>query len=253
MTFLEAYGSKLDRELGTTDRTQRFTTVLRKEYVNEGHVKFNEDTGCYTKRVSQPLVDETQEYDLENVATFAAEDYLRPAKVGASLAITTIATGEVRYVEGDDFQVIEEESLNQTRPGWRAYTPGMPTHVYMRGDGASWSFGLFPAPDIPATETWVLLLPYVAKVPAMTGDSDVPFAGRVSLLPYHDSILAYAAAQLEKLRKNYEGVERQMRIYAAGVAKYRTDIAPVRGGSIRLAQDYRRRLTGAGAFVPFGR
>ncbi len=252
MTFLEGYGTKLDRELGTPDRTQRFTTALRKEYFNEGHAKFNEDTGCYTKRVSLAVTDETGEYDLENVATFATEDFLRPSMVGSSIAITTTASGSVRYLEGDDFQFISEEELNATTPGWRAWSPGTPTHWYLRGDGASYSVGLFPEPDVPVTETWVLLWNYVAKVPTLTLDADVPFSGRISLIPYHDAILAYAAAQLEKLRKNVEGRDQQMRAYAAGIAKYRTEQAPPRGGRVRLSQDYRRRM-GSMPFVAFGR
>lgn len=242
MTFLQLYGTKLDRELGTTDRTQRFTTALRKEYVGEGHEKFNEHTSCYTKRSSLALVDETQEYDLENAATFAAEDFLWPAKVGASIKRTVTASGNVSYLEGDDFQFTTEEELNETQPNWRAASPGTPTHWYFRMDGATVAVGLYPAPDIPATETWVLFWPYVAKAPALSADADIPYAGRITLVPYHDAILAYAAAQCEKLRKNWEGVDRQMKIFGAFVVKFTADQQPKRGTQIRLAQDYRRRL-----------
>ncbi len=250
MMFSEMYGTKLDRELGTGDRTQRFTTVLRKEYVNEGVQKFNEDTGCYTKRVSLALVDATSEYDLENVATFASEDFLRPALVGASIAITTTASGTVRYLEGDDFQFVTEEELNATKPGWRAWSPGTPTHWFFRGTGATYAIGLFPAPDVPATETWALLWPYVAKSPVLSADNEVPYERRIHLIPYHDAIVAYAAAQLEKLRKNWDGVDRQLRAFSVGVAKYKVDQAPPRGGHVRLGRDYRRVTE---PFVPWGR
>ena len=60
MDFASLYGTELDTELGTTDRSQRFTLELRKRYANEGQRVFNERTGCYVKRGTIPLVDEQQ-------------------------------------------------------------------------------------------------------------------------------------------------------------------------------------------------
>ena len=49
MTFLELYGTELDRELGTTDRTQRFTTARRKAAINAGQLEFVRRTECLTR------------------------------------------------------------------------------------------------------------------------------------------------------------------------------------------------------------
>lgn len=237
-TFLQLYGTKLDRELGSSDRVQLFTVALRKEYVNEGQQKFNEQTGCYTRRATLALSDETSEYDLESSGVLSAEDYLWPSKVGASIKRTVTASGVVSYVEGDDFQFITEDELNDDLPSWRAHTAGVPSHWFLRADAGVYNVGLYVAPDIPATETWQLLWPYVAKPADMSADGDIAFAGRLALAPYHDAVLHYAAAQCEKLRKNWDGVERQMKMFAAHVAKYKADQAPPRGTQMRFRTNY---------------
>ena len=69
MDFLTLYGTELDRELGTTDRTQRFTTARRKEAINAAQLRFLKRTGCVTKQTTIALVDGTQEYDVEATVT----------------------------------------------------------------------------------------------------------------------------------------------------------------------------------------
>jgi hypothetical protein len=233
-TFLQLYGTKLDREIGSTDRAQLFTTVLRKEYTNEGQQKFNEQTGCFVKRDEIALTDGDGEYDLEAEAT----DYLWPAKVGASIKKTVTATSVVSYIEGTSFTYITEEELNVEHPGWRSHDPGVPMYWGFRGDTGSLNLFLYPAPDIPSTETWLLLWPYVAQPEDMTSDTHEPYGNatpRVTLRPYHDAILYYAAGLCELLRKNKDAYEWQMKRFSALVAKYRADQAPKRGTSMRLA------------------
>lgn len=242
MTFSEMYGIQLDRRLATTDTTARFTTVRRKAAINEGVRKFNEKTGCYTDRVSISLSDGTGEYDLETAGIVSGENYLRPAEATPSLAITTIADSSVRYIEGAGLPWAAEEGLNQHANGWRARGASTPGHLYVRQKAGSLYLGLTPAPDIPATETWALLFPYVAIPPTLSGDSDVPFSGLISLFPYHEAICDYAAGVLEELRKNYQMVDRRMAIFGAAVVQYRIDQAPPNGAQIRLATNWRGRL-----------
>lgn len=257
MTFLEGYGTKLDRELGTTDRTQRFTTVLRKEYFNEGVQKFNEQTGCFIRRFPIPLVDGTQEYDLESSSIITNDDYLRPSKTSASLRRydgSGSANTDYTYVEGPDLPYKSEEELNQTEPGWRGHAAATPTCWFLREDGGSEYIGLHPAPDVPSAETWTLYWPYVAKPPTLTADGDIPYSisanPRTKLVPYHEGILYYAAAQCELLRKNYEQHEWQMRRFAAVVAQYRADQAPPRGSRIRLRTNWFRSVRTARPLDP---
>lgn len=257
MTFLEAYGTYLDTELGTTDRTQRFTTVLRKLYLNEGMRVFNEQTGCFVKRFAIALTDGTAEYDVESTAVITAGDYLRPSKTTATLKQYDGAGSEVtdyRYAEGPDLPYIAEEALNQTRRNWRALPAAVPNAWTLRADGGSLYLALVPAPDIPTAETWTLLWPYVAQPADMSADADEPYqvAGnpRTTLRPYHRGILHYAAAQLEKLRKNTDASDRHLKLFGAAVAKYHTDQQRSTGSAVRLAQNYRGRIRSNVALDP---
>ena len=89
MQFSEIYGTRADDLLGSADRTQRFTTAKRKQYANDGQKKFNEQTGCYTKRLSLAIVDGTQEYDIETAAT----DFLLAVMLLAGLPVALIVAG----------------------------------------------------------------------------------------------------------------------------------------------------------------
>jgi hypothetical protein len=246
MTFATLYGTDLDTELGTTDQTVRMTTALRKAYINEGQRVFNEQTSCFVKRVALPISDDTQEYDLETSGIIAAQDYLWPAKTSASLK--RVGASTTAYTEGPELAFTTEEELNQTEPNWRAQDAAMPRKWYLREDGGASYIGLHPTPDVPAAETWTLLWPYVAQPADMTLDADEPFTASSNILttlrPYHKALVFYAAAQLEKRRKDYEAVERNMAQFAAYVAKYRADRQPKIGTQVRLAQDYRTRLRG---------
>jgi hypothetical protein len=252
VVFSDLYGTDMDTELGTADRTQRFTTTLRKRYVNEAQRWFNEQTGCYIKRVAIAISDGTQEYDLEASGVISAQDYIRPSKTSASLKRVGSSTTE--YTEGPELPFKSEERLNQERPNWRAESAAVPDCWSLRADGGSTYLVLVPAPDVPAAETWTLLWPYVAQPEAMTDDSHEPYGNaspRTVLRPYHRGILHYAAAQLEKLRKNYEAVERQLKMAAGYVAKFNTDQALPRGTQIRMRTDYRRRLLAREPYNPF--
>jgi hypothetical protein len=257
MTFADLYGTDMDTELGTEDRTSRFTTVLRKRYVNEGQRWFNEQTGCYVKRAELAMVDGTAEYDLESTGVIAAGDYIRPSKTTASLRRYDGAgtdPSDYSYVEGPELPFKAEETLNQTRPNWRSESPGTPQcWTLLEADTAVY-FTLVPPPDVPAAETWVVLWPYVAQPADMTDDAHEPYGNatpRTTLRPYHRALLHYGAAQLEKRRKNHEGVDRQMKLATIDVAKYKADQTRPNGQAIRLAHNYRGRLRSRGAVNPF--
>jgi hypothetical protein len=238
-TFLQLYGTDLDTELGSADRTVLFTTTLRKAFVNQGVARFNDETGCYVKRAAISLTDAVGEYDLELLVT----DYQRLAKTLPVLKQDP-ATGDDVHLSGELFQFTTEAELDATIPDWRSASPGTPTKWYLRRAIGAHYFGLYVAPDVPAGDAWSVLFPYVAAPPTLSADGDIPFSGLDDLYPYHRGPLYYAAAQCEKLRKNWDGVTRQMQAFAAVVALYRADLQPPSGTRIRLAQNYRRLRAG---------
>lgn len=245
--FSDLYGTDLDTEIGSSDRTILFTTVLRKRGVNDGIKRFNDETGCYVKRATLSLTDGTGEYDLELLVT----DYQRLAKTLPVLKQDP-ASGDDIYLSGEGFQFTTEAELDATVPDWRSAAAGTPQKWYLRRATGAHYLGLYPAPDVPAGDTWSVLFPYVATPPVLTADIDIPFSAIDELFPYHRGPLYYAAAQMEKLRKNQDGVTRQMQAFAAVVALYRADLQPPAGTRIRLAKNYRNlRASAVGARNPF--
>src|SRR5262245_35922403 len=130
MTFLQLYGTELDRELASADRAKLFTLQRRKDAINAAQLEWNRRTECLQRQLAPdlPLVDATQEYDLEA----AAADFGGIAKQGVSIKI--VSGGVTRYIEGDDLEVTTVERLNVEEPGWRAVAARTPRKVYVRHD-----------------------------------------------------------------------------------------------------------------------
>lgn len=243
-TFSQLYGEYLDAELGTADRTQLFTTAKRKDAVNRAQLEFVKQTECFTKDATITLVDDTQEYDLDATGIISAGDFLWIAMQGAEHTFTD-ASANVTYTAGDDFRRVDIPELNERESGWRnTAAANRPSSYYVREDGGSVYLGIYPKPEIGASESASVRLPYVAIPPDMSGDSDEPFSAtagstpKKTLRPWHQALVHYAAALLEPLRKNYVGEQRQRQLFAALVADYLQRQRPKGGHVVRLARRY---------------
>jgi hypothetical protein len=234
--FSTLYQDELTRELGTADRTQRFTDARRKAAINAAQLEFLERTECLRHQVSVALVDGTGEYNLEAIADFAWI-----SKQGVSIQITD-ANNNVRYVEGNDLPVTSVENLNAEQTGWRSVAKGTPRAMYVRMDGPP-QLGFVPAPGIAAGETWVALVPYVVMVADLVNDNDVPFTRAAtpvaSLKPYHRALAHFAAYDLEKLRKDVNAQQKQLALFDQYVQRYLGRQPSNQGTHVRLARDYR--------------
>jgi hypothetical protein len=238
MTFLQLYGTELDRELGTSS-TVLFTTARRKAAINAAQLEWNERTHCYTRSTTVALVDATQEYDLETIT-----DFHQISHEGLSIRITD-ADANVRYLEGKDLTVTTVEKLNDELPGWRSVSAATPQYVYPRREGGVIYVGLHPAPSIDVGDTWVLLVPYVAIPPDLSGDTDQPFTVTASsnpiasLRPYHRALVHFAAYDLEKLRKDSQRGGLQFQLFESYVERYKASMKPVGGQVVRFVKTYR--------------
>jgi hypothetical protein len=241
VTFLDLYGSALDRELGSADRTQLFTVVRRKAAINAAQLEWNERTECYTRQTTIALVDGTQEYDLETVT-----DFHRISAQGVSIRITP-ATGSVRYIEGKDLTVTTVERLNDEEPGWRAVAASTPMQVYPRRDGGVINLGFHPAPDITVGDTWVAIVPYVAIAPDMVADTDQPFSVAASsnpiasLRPYHHALAFFGSAHMEQYRKDAGRESVALQKWEVAVERFKDGLRPKGGQTVRMATNYRQR------------
>ncbi len=239
MQFSELYGSALTLELGSSDTTELFTTVLRKSAINTAQNEFNRLTECFTKRISTiSVTDGVAEYDLE--AVISAADYQWIAKDGIEIAIVT--SSSTTYLSGPTLQRRDIDWLNRSRPGWRTETAGRPDSYYLRQDGGALNLGMVSTPDVLAGETWTLWVTYVANVPAMSADADLPFTASSNalkaLIPWHQALVHYAAAKLELLRKNTDGETIQMQKFGGYVADY-LQRQRIKGGThVQFARNY---------------
>jgi hypothetical protein len=235
MTFLELYGTELDRELGS-NKTDLFTTVRRKAAINFAQLEWNERTECYTRQTTVSLSDGTQEYDLEASIT----DFHCLSKQGVSIKI--VDGTETTYIEGDDLEVTTVARLNVDEPGWRSVSAGTPRKLYLRRDGGSVYLGFHPAPDI-GTETWTAIVPYVAIPADMSLDADEPFSISSnpikSLRPYHRALVHQAAFDLEKLRKDQDRMAIQKQLFEEYVQRYSAKEKPKGGQHVRFGRIYR--------------
>lgn len=238
MIFSQLYGIELDRELGTTDVSQRFTTARRKAAINAAQLEFVERTECFQRQVELALVDATQEYDLEASVT----NLLVIAKQGISIKIVD-SSANVRYIEGKDLVQTTIQRLNDEESGWRAVSAGTPRKWYLRQQGGVVELGFHPKPDFASGDTWTALVPCVMQPTDLTLDADVPFTyssdAIISLKPYHRALVHYAAYDLEKFRKDTARGAAQLQLWEDYIARYQMKQLPKAGGRVRFLRDYR--------------
>jgi hypothetical protein len=239
MDFVTLYGTELDRELGTADRTQRFTTARRKAAINAAQLEWNKRTECVTRLASVSLVDDTQEYDLETITDFA-----QISRRGVSIRI--VSGSSTRYLEGKSFTSTSVERLNIDEPNWRAVAAAIPAKYYTRRDGGAFFLGLHPKPHITGSDTWTALVDYVIVPADMSADSDEPFTISGNALktqrPWHRALVYYAAFDLEKLRKDTAREQAMFQLFEAEVTRYLGAEKPKSGDQVQFAQNYRRKL-----------
>jgi hypothetical protein len=236
-TFSTLYGDDLDRELGSADRTQLFTTARRKAAINAGQVEWIKRTECMTRETTIAIVDTTQEYDIEATVT----DYAWISKQGVSIKI--VSGTNTRYIEGDDLEVTTVERLNQEEPGWRAVPAGTPRKVYTRRNGGAVNLGLHPAPSVTSGDVWTLIVPYVVVPDDMVNDTDAPFSISsnpvLSMRPWYRALVYFAAFDLEKFRKDQARGASALQLFEAEVAKYFGATKPKGGQGVRMIRNYR--------------
>lgn len=248
--FLELYGDRLDRELGTADRTELFTAARRKGAINEAQLEWVKQTESFIRQASIPMVDDTQEYDLESAGLLSAEDFLWIAAQGVEYAWTD-TNGDITYATGELFPRRDIPLLNRLEPGWRnADAVSVPSSYYLREDGGTTKLGLYPKPAVEVGESAAVMLPYVAKPTDMSADDDEPFSvsgnPKRILVPWHQALVHYAAALLEPLRKGYQAEQRQRGLFAGLVADYLQRQRPKGGQSITMAHNYYRQARRSG-------
>lgn len=242
MTFLELYGTELDRRLGSDDTLELFTNTRRKDAINKAQEWFLLQTGCLWKTAAIPLADGVGEYDLQTL--IFDETFIDIAAQSPVIKITR-SSGAIEYISGpDSFPRRTMDWLDQEEEGWRSADASTPEAWYTRQEGAATIIGVTPPPDIASGETWELQVPYVAQADTMVDDTDEPFTldtvTKVGLRPWHGYLADYGAYQLEQLRKGLDRSAAFLQLAQAGVKDYLDKVRTPGAGVVMTQKRYFR-------------
>jgi len=257
MKFSCLHGEMLSRELGSSDTTQLFTTARRQDTINQAQLEWVKQTESMQRTSTLSLSSGVQEYDLEaNIS-----DFLWLMSEGPTITVLDSASNTAYYAGKDDLPRHDITWMNSAWTNWRDASPGRPISWYLREQDGKTSIGIYPAPDISSGETWTIKIPYIARPTYMSISTEVPFtvalgttsAAVIAILePWHKALPHYAASILERMRKNYDGVQRQLQLFAAEVADYLQRHRPKGGGHITFLRRYRgERRPNRGAYDPY--
>lgn len=235
MTFADLYGEALNHELGSSDNANLFTTVRRKVAINRAQKEFARLTKLSVPReLTIPIVSGTSTYNLD---TLTSSRFVQFSRTSPRLAVTTIATGAVKSTE-----VIVRSSawLDESEAGWRdTANTGTPSWVADDPKNGANFLTLTPIPTIPASETWALVVPYQGNTADMVADGDLPFDSRPSLEPYHWALAHFAAAILERLRKDPDAEKTQIAKFGAYIEDWNANRKPAgQHKRVLLQRDY---------------
>lgn len=241
--FSSLYGTRLDRELGTDDSTNLFTTARRKSAINEGLEQFAEMTECWQKTSSVTIQSGVAEYDLGTV--IAAGDFIRFSKEQVQFRYSDTG-GNTQVFAGDDLIRRDVDWLNRYRPSWQVSTLAssnvqLPDVFYQRINGGQTLLGFSNTPCLGSSnQTADALVPYVAKPAPLTSDTSEPYSGRSDLKPWHQSAVHYGAYVLEKLRRDMQASQAQFQLFMLWVQRYQASVRVKNGTALTMGRNYFR-------------
>lgn len=213
MTFADLYGEALHHELGSYDTTQLFTTVRRKAAINRAQKEFARlGKISLSKDITIPVVSGTLLYNLDTASANRFVAFGRPPlRLRQTVTATSARTATSMVLRSTAW-------MDEERDGWRdSAANGFPECiVYDPRDGVNW-LAFAPKPNIPASETWDLVVPIAANAADMVLDAEVPFDGRPDIEPFHWALAHFACAILERLRKDPDAEKSQVTKFGAYV------------------------------------
>ena len=244
--FSSLYGARLDRELGSDDRSVLFTTARRKAAINEAQQEFADLSECLTRQSTVTLTGGTAEYDLNSTSVIAGGDFARFSKEQVQVRYTD-AAGTVTVLSGDDLPRREVGWLNRFEPGWQVSTVAsslmqLPQVYYERMDGGRRYLGFWPTPSTGSSASLIAIVPYVAQPTAMTSDTSEPFTVggqvRADLRPFHQGLVHKAAGLLERFRRDAEAEQKQDSLFISYLPRFVAEARTKGGTMITATKNY---------------
>jgi len=227
-TFSTLTGRLLDQELGSADSTNLFTTAKRNAAINDGHKEFARLTQCLEIRSSITITGGTAEYNLLSTTVLPSLTFQEWSQTPVEFRYTD-ASAQTQILAGDDLPRRDVLWLHKYAPGWQISTVAssvqqLPQLWYERIDGPSRYLGFYPVPSTGSSASAKVFVTYIGQPNDMSASTDEPFtinsAVRTDLRPYHMALVHYAAAQLEKLRRDYDASQTQMQAFVGYVTAW---------------------------------
>lgn len=263
VTFSTLTGRLLDIELGSADSTVLFTTARRNAAINEGVREFAALTECWVRQASWTVTSTAYFYDMASTnvsGLFTTADFVRLiGERAVEFATSDSGSVNLSVLSGpDDLPQRTLQWYERYRPDYKAKAVSTsveyPDSYWILRDGPGIYIGFSPKPStgVGSSITFTANISYVAIPQTMSSGTEEPFSlfgsPANSLRPYHQAAVHYAAAQLEKLRKNSEGVQLQMQAFLAYVQRYLSDTRQKGGTFINTTRTYLRERRGGRNF-----
>ena len=245
--FSSLYNTRLSRELGTDDSTQLFTTARRKAAINEAIGEFAHLTRCLTRTSTFTVTGGTGEYDLNSTTVITGGDFERVDPRGEVEFLYTDASSAVTALRGDQLPRKDLDWLSREWPDWKESTVAssvmqLPQLYYLRADGPALWLGFAGVPSTGSSASARVVVHYLAQPSALTSDTSEPYtvnsSVRVDLRPYHQALVHYAAAQLEKLRRDQEASIGQLQKFVGYIQRYEQLMKALTHRTITVARRY---------------
>lgn len=243
-TFEDLWGARLDRELGSADRTQLFTQERRQAAINEGAQEFCRLTDCLMLELRMGLVVHQPIYAAPQLTI--APDRAQLTRWLDPFVIEQTISGQRQVLEPPNFVKRSLQWMNRYSPGWRTAPDGSPQHYIIQRGLAGFPlnpplvppvgdevFILNPPPLINTGDAWTLVTRAGVLPQPLTAPDDLPFTVvaeidtevRTSPPPfelayYSQALVHWGAYQLEKLRRNYQVAQAQLQLFQGYVADY---------------------------------
>jgi hypothetical protein len=171
------------RDTATDTTLQRYLDATITEYVNEAQREVVNLTWCVEKSTSYVLTAGTTYYDLPS-------DFL--------------GVQQVTFTDSDSttflLKEISEKVQYQTNADFEMTALGQPTQYFTRmpDSGTAMEIAYVPIPDTSAS-TGTVNVQYAYQPADLSGASDVPFDGFLTLYPYHGALVARATASIKQI------------------------------------------------------
>lgn len=244
-------GRLLDVELGSEDSTVLFTTARREGAINDGLREFADLTECWIRAVDYTWSTAfTFLFPINSTAVIPEQDFVRLAAERAVefRYFSSVASTQVVTLTGPTLPERTVRWLDETKQDWLRTDASsglqLPEsyHIAHQAGQVFMGFEPWPSTGTATSAVFNVRFLYVAYHASLTASTSVPFAvganARNDLRPYHQAAVHYAAAQLEKLRKNIEASQQQMQLFVSYVRRY-LDSTRIKGGNaIRTTRNY---------------